>query len=147
MNVSIVRRVLLGVAAPVVSVVVALAISSIVLELSGSDAYQTFKTMITNGTKLESIVDMLNRATPLYLSGVAAAIGFRMNLFNIGVEGQYILAAFVAAVVGAQPSASRSSTARSPSAILKRGLGGAALAGALAGGASAPARFRIHSVW
>ena len=28
----------------------------------------------------------------LYLSGVAAAIGFRMNLFNIGVEGQYRLA-------------------------------------------------------
>ena len=28
----------------------------------------------------------------LYLSGVAAAIGFRMNLFNIGVEGQYRIA-------------------------------------------------------
>ncbi len=33
----------------------------------------------------------------LYLSGVAAAIGFRMNLFNIGVEGQYRVAAFAAA--------------------------------------------------
>lgn len=102
MKAGIVRRVVLGLAAPVVSVVVALAISSIVLELSGSDALETFKTMITNGTKLESIVDMLNRATPLYLSGVAAAIGFKMNLFNIGVEGQYILAAFIAAVVGAE---------------------------------------------
>ena len=28
------------------------------------------------------------------------AIGFRMNLFNIGVDGQYRLAAFAAAVVG-----------------------------------------------
>ena len=28
------------------------------------------------------------------------AIGFRMNLFNIGVDGQYRLAAFIAAVVG-----------------------------------------------
>jgi simple sugar transport system permease protein len=28
------------------------------------------------------------------------AIGFRMNLFNIGVDGQYRLAAFTAAVVG-----------------------------------------------
>ena len=35
----------------------------------------------------------------LYLSGVAAAIGFRMNLFNIGVEGQYRVAAFAAACV------------------------------------------------
>ena len=43
---------------------------------------------------------MINRATPLYISGVAAAIGFRMNLFNIGVEGQYLLAAIFAAFVG-----------------------------------------------
>ena len=28
------------------------------------------------------------------------AIGFQMNLFNIGIEGQYRLAAFVAAMVG-----------------------------------------------
>ena len=29
-----------------------------------------------------------------YLSAVAVAIGFKMNLFNIGVDGQYRLAAF-----------------------------------------------------
>ena len=102
MNVGLLRRFALGLAAPLVSLVVALLISSLVLELSGSNAVETFKTMLENGTKLESIIDMLNRATPLYLSAVAAAIGFKMNLFNIGVEGQYILAAFLAAVVGAQ---------------------------------------------
>ena len=102
MNSDTVRRVGLALAAPAISAVVAILISSIVLEVSGSDAIETFRTMIDNGTKLESIIDMLNRATPLYLSAVAAAIGFRMNLFNIGVEGQYILAAFVAAVVGAK---------------------------------------------
>jgi ABC-type uncharacterized transport system permease subunit len=101
-NVGLLRRIGLSLAAPVIAAVVAILISSIVLELSGSDARETFKTMIENGTKLESMIDMLNRATPLYLSAVAAAIGFRMNLFNIGVEGQYILAAFVAAVVGAE---------------------------------------------
>lgn len=102
MNAGTLRRAGLAVAAPLVSAVIAILISSIVLELSGSDAIETFKTMIENGTKLESMIDMLNRATPLYLSAIAAAIGFRMNLFNIGVEGQYILAAFVAAVVGAE---------------------------------------------
>jgi ABC-type uncharacterized transport system permease subunit len=101
-NAGLVRRIGLAAAAPLVAAVVAIVVSSIVLEISGSDSIETFKTMIENGTKLESIVDMLNRATPLYLSAVAAAIGFRMNLFNIGVEGQYILAAFLAAVVGAQ---------------------------------------------
>ena len=36
-----------------------------------------------------NLVNILNNAAILYLSGMAAAIGFRMNLFNIGVEGQY----------------------------------------------------------
>lgn len=102
MNTGLLRRAGLAVAAPAIAATVAILVSSIVLELSGSDAIETFKTMIENGTKLESMIDMLNRATPLYLSAIAAAIGFRMNLFNIGVEGQYILAGFVAAVVGAK---------------------------------------------
>nr|WP_284289919.1 hypothetical protein [Angustibacter aerolatus] len=38
---------------------------------------------------------------PLFLSGLAVSIGFRMNLFNIGVEGQYTVAAVVAAWAGA----------------------------------------------
>ena len=34
-----------------------------------------------------------------YLAAVAVAIGFKMNLFNIGVDGQYRLAAMLAAGV------------------------------------------------
>ena len=102
MNSSLVRRALLAASAPLVAAIVAIAISSIVLEVSGSDSIETFRTMIENGFKLETMIDTLNRATPLYLSAIAAAIGFRMNLFNIGVEGQYILAAFLAAVVGSK---------------------------------------------
>ena len=102
MNAGLARRIGLALAAPTIAAVVAVIVSSIVLEVSGSDSIETFRTMLDNGTQLETIIDMLNRATPLYLSAVAAAIGFRMNLFNIGVEGQYILAAFLAAVVGAE---------------------------------------------
>lgn len=43
----------------------------------------------------------INRAAPLFLSGLAVSIGFRMGLFNIGVEGQYRIAAVMAAGVGA----------------------------------------------
>jgi simple sugar transport system permease protein len=38
---------------------------------------------------------------PLYISGVAFAIAFKMGLFNIGVEGQYTIAVLFAAWVGA----------------------------------------------
>jgi len=44
------------------------------------------------------MVAILNEATVLYLSAVAVAIGFKMNLFNIGVDGQYRIASFAAAV-------------------------------------------------
>ena len=102
MNNPIVRRVMLAAAAPLLAAVFAIVVSAIVLEVSGSPALETFKTIGENGLKLETFIDTLNRATPLFLAAVAAAIGFRMNLFNIGVEGQYILAAFIAAVVGSK---------------------------------------------
>lgn len=86
------------------AVAFAFVVSSIVLIVSGSNALDTYEVMLRNGFKLESFVDTLNRATPLFIAGVAAAIGFRMNLFNIGLEGQYVLAAFAAAVVGANVS-------------------------------------------
>ena len=37
----------------------------------------------------ESVVIIINQAVPYYVAGVAVAIGFKMNLFNIGVDGQY----------------------------------------------------------
>ena len=98
----ITRRILLAVAAPLSAVVIAVVLSSIVLLVSGSNPIEAYADMIGHASKLETQVDIFNRATPLYLSGVAAAIGFRMNLFNIGVEGQYLLAFLVAAHLGAQ---------------------------------------------
>ncbi len=102
MNNPTVRRIVLAAAAPALSIVFALVISSVVLLLVGSNPLDTYKEMILHATKLETQIDILNRATPLFLAAVAAAIAFRMNLFNIGVEGQYVLAAFLSAVVGAK---------------------------------------------
>jgi simple sugar transport system permease protein len=92
---------LLKIVAPIAAFVFSLVVSSIALLMSGKSPLSTFSSMVEYGTRLESIVDMVNKATPLYLSGLAAAIGFKMNLFNIGVEGQYRLAALIAAAVGA----------------------------------------------
>jgi len=94
------RRILLTLAAPVTAVVFAVVMSSAVLVISGSSPFQAFGDMVAHASKLETMIDILNRATPLYIAGIAAAIGFRMNLFNIGVDGQYLLAALIAAQVG-----------------------------------------------
>jgi len=45
-------------------------------------------------------VAIVNKSTTYFLAGLAAAVGFRMYLFNIGIDGQYRLGVFAAAVVG-----------------------------------------------
>ncbi|MCP4963010.1 MAG: ABC transporter permease [Actinomycetia bacterium] len=91
---------LLVLAPPVASLIMAFVISSIVLLISGANPLTAFSNIIEFGFRPNTLVETLNWSTPLYLSAIAVAIGFRMNLFNIGVEGQYIIAAFMAAQVG-----------------------------------------------
>jgi ABC-type uncharacterized transport system permease subunit len=91
-----VRRVLLALAAPVLAVVISAVVATIVLLASGDDVNAFWSTMFT-WPENRNVVNIVNYASALYLSGIAAAIGFRMNLFNIGVEGQYRISAFAAA--------------------------------------------------
>lgn len=95
------RRVLLAVAAPALAMAMALAVSSLVLLASGDSPLEIYSSMWDFGTQTNSIISMINRAVPYYVAGLAVAVGFKMNLFNIGVEGQYYLAGILAAVVGA----------------------------------------------
>jgi general nucleoside transport system permease protein len=53
----------------------------------------------------DSLALILGRATPLILAGLAVAIAFRAGLFNLGVDGQYLLGALAAGYVGYRLSA------------------------------------------
>ncbi|WP_405985021.1 ABC transporter permease [Streptomyces sp. NBC_00872] len=94
------ERLLLAIAAPVLAVVAALVVTALVIAVTGKNPFEAFDDMLSYGSASDSQVYILNKATTYYLAGVAVAIGFRMNLFNIGVDGQYRIAAFFAAVVG-----------------------------------------------
>ncbi len=96
------ERVILALAAPVLAVVISVVICSILLLVSGRDPFQAFNIMGSYGSASDAQVLTLNKATTYYLAGVAVAFGFRMNLFNIGADGQYRLAALFAAYVGGQ---------------------------------------------
>src|SRR6476659_311280 len=93
---SLVKRIALGLAAPVLALVVAAIVASLVLYATGDDVAGFWDVLLT-WPQGRNIVNILNASSILYLSGVAAAIGFRMNLFNIGVEGQYRVATFAGA--------------------------------------------------
>jgi ABC-type uncharacterized transport system permease subunit len=94
------RRIALRVGAPIIALVIALVITMIVLRAAGVDPFNALSSMIDYGTTASSVVAILNRATGYYLSAIAVAIGFRMALFNIGVDGQYRMAAMLAATLG-----------------------------------------------
>ena len=47
-----------------------------------------------------AIAETLTRATPLILTGLAAAVAFRAHFYNIGAEGQLYLGALAAVAVG-----------------------------------------------
>jgi simple sugar transport system permease protein len=95
------ERLLLAVAGPVIALVVAVALTSIVLLASGKSPIEPYTIMFQQATYSDIQVLIINQASLYYIAALAVAIGFRMNLFNIGVDGQYQLAAMMAAVVGA----------------------------------------------
>ncbi|MEV4457669.1 ABC transporter permease [Microbispora sp. NPDC049633] len=90
----------LAVAAPIIAVAFAVLITSVVLLIAGSDPVEAFTTLADYGTQPRSMAMILNTGVMYYISALAVAVGFRMNLFNIGVDGQYRLAAVVAAGLG-----------------------------------------------
>lgn len=94
------ERLLLGLAAPVAAILFAALVTAIVLLISGKDPVLALTDIFSYDIKPDSTVYILNRATIYFIAGLAVAIGFRMNLFNIGVEGQYKIGVFFAAYVG-----------------------------------------------
>ncbi len=97
---SLARRIGLALAAPLLAILFSLLVTSAVLLTTGAQPLETFKQLIDYAGQPRTQALILNSATTYYFAAVAVAIGFRMNLFNIGVDGQYRLAAMIAASVG-----------------------------------------------
>jgi len=85
-------------AIPVGSLVVAFLVIAAVLGVTGHDPIETYRRLF-NAAFVGAAAwnDTLTLATPLLFTGLAAAVAFRMQLFNIGAEGQLYLGAICAA--------------------------------------------------
>jgi simple sugar transport system permease protein len=85
---------------PALAVLFAALLCAVALVISGDNPLTALGVMVTQVGEGTTAVDIVNSAAVYYLSALAVAIGFQMKLFNIGIEGQYRLAACVAAIVG-----------------------------------------------
>jgi general nucleoside transport system permease protein len=84
----------LSVAVPIGSLGAAFAVMAVVLGATGHDPGHTYRKLFEEGfTGHGALSATLISATPILFTGLAAAAAFRMQLFNIGAEGQLYLGA------------------------------------------------------
>ncbi len=96
------QRMGITLAGSLLAVFIALGLCAILLAVIGENPFTVYKQMLEYGTSRDSLLDATQRAVPLMLAAVAVAIGFKMNLFNIGVEGQTRFAVLLTAGIATQ---------------------------------------------
>jgi general nucleoside transport system permease protein len=73
-------------------------VGSVIVIAYGEDPIFVYRTVWAFGTsRPQDFAIVLENATPLIYSGLAVAVAFKAGLFNIGVEGQYIVGMAAAA--------------------------------------------------
>jgi general nucleoside transport system permease protein len=94
-------RLLRTVGVPLLSVLLAMLIGSVIIRVAGKDPVAAFSALLQGAFGgWRQLGETIMRATPLMFTGLAVGFGFRANLFNIGAEGQYILGSLGAAWLG-----------------------------------------------
>jgi len=91
-NVSPLRRVLI----PILFVLLALAFCAIFLAALGHKPMDVYRQMLKAIVSVKGLKKSIVAALPLMFTGLAVAFGYRMNLNNIGGDGQYAFGAIFA---------------------------------------------------
>ncbi|MGD8586771.1 MAG: ABC transporter permease [Chloroflexota bacterium] len=93
---------------PLVSLLLALLFGAGLLAIAGADPWETYKAMLAGafGTpelwregQFYNLTELLVKAVPIILTGLAVSVAFRMLFWNIGAEGQLVMGGLAAAAV------------------------------------------------
>jgi general nucleoside transport system permease protein len=111
---------------PILSILSALVVSTLIIFMAGRDPVMIFQKMFqaTFGSPYGT-GQVVFRMTTLVLVALAVAIPFQVRLFNIGAEGQLQMGAFAAAMTGAMLPACMPSSAAIPLCIMSAMAAGA----------------------
>ncbi|AOT72421.1 ABC transporter permease [Geosporobacter ferrireducens] len=83
------------------SIIMGLLVGALIIFLSGYSPLAAYRLMLEGiFSQPRYIAWTVIRATPLILTGLSVAFAFRTGLFNIGAEGQFIIGALTAALLG-----------------------------------------------
>lgn len=99
-------------ALPLISIVLSVLVGSIVIlvsellvggELRPELVFNAYRALVAGSVGTPAaIVNTLVTATPLLLGGLSVGLAFKAGLFNIGAQGQFLLGALGAVIVGVQ---------------------------------------------
>lgn len=102
MNNRKMSNMLMNLSISIISLVAAIIVSSIIIASLGANPLDAYGALIKGafGTRIAFTIT-LTKSVPLILTGLAVALAFKCSVFNIGVEGQLLLGAMIAAIAGA----------------------------------------------
>ena len=86
------------------AIIAALLIGGIIITLAGGNAIKSYEHIAkASFGDIGVLSDTIVKATPILLAALACSVAFRMKLWNIGVEGQFIMGAFGAGAIVLTP--------------------------------------------
>ncbi|GAP38625.1 ABC transporter permease [Piscinibacter sakaiensis] len=136
-------------AAPFVAVAFTLLVAAALVAAAGAPVGRAYALLLEGGFGSRfAWTETLTRATPLILTGLAAAVAFRARLFNIGAEGQLYAGALAAVAVGGAHAGLGDGGGLPPALAFPLMMAAAAAAGAalLLGPALLKQRFGVDEV-
>lgn len=96
-----VRRIWRPISVPITAVLLALLIGSVILLFSGASPLEAYGALLKGAFGNSTAFGRtLEKATPLILGGLAVAFAFKAGLFNIGGQGQLLVAAISSGYLG-----------------------------------------------
>ena len=117
---------------PIVSLLGGLVVGAIPVLLVGKNPLLAYETMLSAsyGSRRD-ITDTLTEATPILLAALAAVVTFRINVWNIGAEGQLLIGAVTASGLAIALGSSLNGLAGITLVLLAGAIGGGLYAGAV----------------
>ncbi|MCD6167781.1 MAG: ABC transporter permease [Caldiserica bacterium] len=93
---------------PIIAIIVAFLVAALMIKATGKSPWAAYKLLFQGafGSSLKEFFSLkqagegLLKGAILTLTGLSVAVAFRVGLFNIGAEGQFIIGAIVAAYLG-----------------------------------------------
>lgn len=85
----------------IIAVICGFIVGAIILAVSGYNPATAIGSLFMGiFSKPKYIVNVIIKSTPLILTGLSVAFAFKTGLFNMGAEGQYIVACIASTIVG-----------------------------------------------